>query len=157
MDRAASLGRHARRRRAYRRAGSAVCVEGRIDEIDRVPFRDALFGTFRKACRAGDALFGDPVRHSSSFCPLDYTDSTRSTEGISLFSSASIPFFSVTLAMGQPPHAPVRRTFTTPPSTSTSSTSPPSACRAGRILPRTFSTSVLIPQHLLPLVNACLS
>jgi hypothetical protein len=51
-----------------------------------------------------------------------------------------MPFFSVIVAMGQPPQAPVSLTVTTPALTFTSSTSPPSACRFGLIFASTFST-----------------
>ena len=63
------------------------------------------------------------------------------TSGMEAFSRRSMPCFRVSCDMGQPPQAPFRRTLTTPSSvTSTSSTSPPSACRPGRMDFRASST-----------------
>lgn len=52
----------------------------------------------------------------------------------------STPCFSVSVAMGQPVHAPCKRTLTVPFSTATSSMSPPSACICGLISARAFCT-----------------
>src|SRR6266702_1564046 len=75
----------------------------------------------------------------------DQTCTTSLTPGICAFMARSIPIFRVIVDIGQLPQAPFSRTFTIPSSvTSTSSTSPPSACRPGRTCSRTFSTSSFI-------------
>ena len=62
-----------------------------------------------------------------------YASSTDFTSGIASLRRSSTPYFSVMRALGHDPQAPLRRTFTTPPSIPTSSISPPSACNAGLI------------------------
>ena len=52
----------------------------------------------------------------------------------------STPCFSVSVAMGQPEHAPCKRTLTVPFSIAISSMSPPSAWIFGRISARAFCT-----------------
>src|SRR6266568_7102130 len=75
----------------------------------------------------------------------DQTCTTSLTPGIWSLMARSIPIFRVIVDIGQLPQAPFSRTFTIPSSvTSTSSTSPPSACRPGRTCSRTFSTSSFI-------------
>ena len=54
------------------------------------------------------------------------TCSTSVTSGISSIKARSIPAFKVMVELGQLPQAPRSRTFTTPSSMSTNSTSPPS-------------------------------
>ncbi len=69
------------------------------------------------------------------------TASTDLTSGTCSLTRVSMPAFRVIWDIGQPPQAPVRRTYTVPSSlTSTSSTSPPSACRNGRMESRASCT-----------------
>src|SRR5690606_2628113 len=60
--------------------------------------------------------------------------------GTSFTNARSIPAFNVIVDLGQLPHAPSRRRFTIPSSTSTSSQSPPSRKRNGRNLSKTSIT-----------------
>src|SRR6185369_17322042 len=69
----------------------------------------------------------------------DQAATTSFTPGTRSFNVRSIPILRVMVDIGQWPQAPTRRTLTTPSLlTSTSSTSPPSACNAGLIVSSTF-------------------
>lgn len=86
-------------------------------------------------------------------CPRDirylkvsnsYTEITSTTSGISSLIMRSIPALRVMVAMGQVPQAPFSLTSITLSSRMLiKSTSPPSACMAGRILSNIVSTWVL--------------
>src|SRR4030042_3215186 len=84
------------------------------------------------------------------FRPSTQTATTSLTSGTSFFSRRSIPIFKVIWDIGQPPQAPVSLTLTTPSWTSTSSTFPPSAIRAGRTLFRAGSVFSFISQDSFP-------
>lgn len=71
---------------------------------------------------------------------VGYTASTRFISGTFAFMTRSTPCLSVSMDMGQPAHAPRRRTFTVPFSTETRSMSPPSAWICGFISARAFCT-----------------
>src|SRR4030042_261560 len=83
--------------------------------------------------------------------------STLFTPGTAFLTVCSPPRVRVSWDIGHPPQAPFNLAFTTPSVVpSTSSTSPPSACRAGLIFSNAFSTCSLIflllsPPHPLPL------
>src|SRR3989338_1935252 len=69
--------------------------------------------------------------------------------GTAFLTACSTPWLMVILDIGHPPQAPIRRTLTTPSSTFINSISPPSACKAGRILSKAFSTFSFIVLTLL--------
>src|SRR5699024_573910 len=68
------------------------------------------------------------------------TCSISTNPGTSSSNARSIPALSVIVELGQVPHAPSKRSITTPSSTSTNSTSPPSLNKKGRNLSKTAST-----------------
>ena len=72
------------------------------------------------------------------------TCTTSLTSGMVSRILRSMPIFRVIVLLGQLPQAPCRRTFTTGPSISTTSTLPPSAIRNGRSSSSTFSTFSLV-------------
>lgn len=97
--------------------------------------RNAATGESASGRMTNAAHWGRRSVHCGSVYGYGYTGSTRCTSGTSSRRTRSTPLASVNCDIGHPRHAPWSATFTTPSSlTSTSSTSPPSACSAGLIL-----------------------